>query len=246
MRRLKPPVGCLLVATASLALWTSAPILGREPGHQAATDQTRFELAATGNEARYRVREQLAGFEFPNDAVGVTSAITGVVLLDADGDVVPDSSSLTVDVTNLTSDEGRRDRYVRGQLLETTEHPTVVLEVKELRGLPWPLPASGQLTLQLLGDLTVKGVTRPSTWQVTATPKAGGLAGTARTSFTFADFAMTKPTFAFLLSVDDTITLEYDFHLVPAEPGSPTRTSTEVAPSTTTVAGVASAASSVR
>jgi len=31
-------------------------------------------LAPAGNEARYRVREQLAGVDLPNDAVGVTSA----------------------------------------------------------------------------------------------------------------------------------------------------------------------------
>jgi hypothetical protein len=50
---------------------------------------------------------------------------------------------------------------------------------------------------------------------ITATPKDGGLAGTATTSFQFAEFGLTKPTVMSVLSVDDLITLEYTFHLVP-------------------------------
>src|SRR5688572_12018089 len=57
--------------------------------------ETRLVLAATGNEARYRVREQLAGVDFPNDAVGVTSAITGEIVLDDAGKVIPSRSRIT-------------------------------------------------------------------------------------------------------------------------------------------------------
>lgn len=87
----------------------------------------------------------------------------------------------------------------------------------ELRGLKYPLPASGEVKFELAGDLTVRGVTRPSNWQVTATPKGGGLSGVASTSFKFADFELTKPRVMGVLSVNDDIGLEYTFHLVPAK-----------------------------
>jgi hypothetical protein len=48
----------------------------------------------------------------------------------------------------------------------------------------------------------------------TATPKDGGLAGTATTSFLFTDFGMTKPRVMMVLSVEDTIKLEYRFSFV--------------------------------
>jgi hypothetical protein len=35
-----------------------------------AQSHMRYEPAPAGNEARYRVREQLAGFDVPSDAVG--------------------------------------------------------------------------------------------------------------------------------------------------------------------------------
>ena len=36
-----------------------------------------YVVAPTGNEARYKVREQLAGFDLPNEVVGTTNEVTG-------------------------------------------------------------------------------------------------------------------------------------------------------------------------
>ena len=186
-----------------------------EPVRAQQAGQVRFELAAAGNEARYRVKEQLAGVNLPGEAVGATSAITGVVVLTGTGAVVPGTSSFTVDITGLKSDSARRDGYIQRNTLQTAQFPKVELAIKELRGLTYPLPASGELKFELVGDLTVHGVTKPSTWQVTGMPKEGGVAGTATTSFTFDEFGLTKPRVASVLSVDDTIKLEYTFHLTP-------------------------------
>ncbi len=174
-----------------------------------------FAVAPEGNEARYRVREQLAGLSFPNDAVGVTSAVTGAIVVDAAaGRVQANASRIIVELAGLASDQSRRDNYVRNRTLETEQHPTAVLVPTELRGLPWPLPATGTVTFQLIGNLTIKQVTRSTTWDVTLDLSGTTLTGTAITSFTFADFAMTKPRVASVLSVDDTIRLEYDLRLV--------------------------------
>jgi polyisoprenoid-binding protein YceI len=66
-----------------------------------------------------------------------------------------------------------------------------------------------------VGDLTVHGVTKPVTWRVTARAADGAYTGTAATSFTFEEFGMRKPRVARVLSVKDTIRLEYDFRLLP-------------------------------
>src|SRR3954470_17913645 len=61
----------------------------------------RFAIGTTGNEARYRVREQLMGKDLPNDAVGTTSAITGTILAYPDGRIMKDSSKIVIDVRSL-------------------------------------------------------------------------------------------------------------------------------------------------
>lgn len=179
-----------------------------------ATGTVRLEVGATGNEARYRVREQLAGLDFPNDAVGATSAIAGGITLDDGGRVVADRSVITVDLRGLTSDKERRDGYLQRRTLQTGEHPTAVLRVTGFDGLVTPLPTSGTLTFRLTGDLTIRGTTRPTTWAVTAAADGEHYTGTATTTFTFADFGLAKPRVAAVLSVNDEITLEYDFHFV--------------------------------
>ena len=222
---MKLAVPAVLLGTAGLTLATSGAkpiaveqyatqtVLQSVPSDQGG--QIRLVLAPEGNAARYRVREQLAGVDFPNDAVGVTSAISGAVVIAEDGRVVPGSSRFVVDVTTLKSDKERRDGYIQRRTLETEQFPTVELVPKELRGLPTPLPTSGSMKFEMVGDLTVHGVTRLTTWRVSAVAEHGGFTGTATTSFRFDEFGLTKPRVAVVLSVADTIALEYDFHLIP-------------------------------
>ncbi len=172
-------------------------------------------VAREGNEVRYRVREQLVGRDLPNDAVGVTSAVSGVIALDAQGNVIPGSSRIVVDVTGLRSDQERRDGYLQRRLLETEQYPTVEFHPTALRGISLPLPSSGSRTFELSGDLTVKGVTRPTTWQVNARFANQRITGSAATAFTFEHFGLTQPRVPVVLSVADTIRLEYDFNLIP-------------------------------
>lgn len=173
-------------------------------------------VAQTGNEVRYRVREQLVRRDLPNDAVGRTTAVSGALQLDEDGEIVPSGSRIVVDVTGLTSDSDRRDGYVRRRLLVTDSFPRVEFVPSQARGLPQRLPASGEMSFVLVGDLTVKGVTRPVEWEVDARAEGGDYTGSARTAFTFGDFELQQPRVPVLLSVADTIRLEYDFTLVPA------------------------------
>ena len=182
----------------------------------------RLVVAPTGNEARYLVRERLMGRDMDNDAVGATSAVTGCIVLDDAGRIVPAESRFTVNVTGLKTDSDRRDNYVRRRLLQTDSFPTVELRPTAVRGLPAGLslaqPPAGPQTFTLVGDLTVRGVTRPTTWQVTAEYRNGQVTGKAATAFTFAEFQMTQPKVPIVLSVADTIRLEYDFTLVPERP----------------------------
>jgi polyisoprenoid-binding protein YceI len=200
------------------AVLSSAPPAG--PAFRAPTritsDTLRLVVAPDGNEARYRVREQLAHHDLPNDAVGVTHAVTGTVVLDGRGRIVPGASNISVDVRPLQSDRSFRDRYVQGRILETDSFPTVAFAPATSTGFPATVPATGDFAFTVTGDLTVHATTRPTTWNVTARAVPGGYTGTATTRFTFEDFGLHKPNVPIVLSVADTITLEYDFHLVPA------------------------------
>jgi polyisoprenoid-binding protein YceI len=173
----------------------------------------RYGIVPERSEVRYRVREQLVGVNFHNDAVGSTNAIAGAIVLDAQGRVVPGESRFSVDLRTLKSNEARRDNYLRRSTLETETYPNVTFVPTEARRLPFPLPPSGSVPFQLVGDLTVKNVTRQATWDATASFDGPMVTVRARTAFHFGDFGLRQPRVSVVLSIEDDIKLEADLVL---------------------------------
>lgn len=162
-----------------------------------------------GTVARYKVREQLAGISFPSDAVGTTTAITGTIVINPDATIDLTQSKITVDLKTIKSDQSMRDGYVQNNTLEVAKFPTLTFVPRRVVGLK--LPPASQAGFQLIGDMTLHGVTKEITWNVVSTFGNDAVAGRATTSFTFDTFNLKKPSLARLLSVDDRIELEIEF-----------------------------------
>jgi polyisoprenoid-binding protein YceI len=176
----------------------------------------KLTLAPAGNEARYRVREQLVGFDLPNDAIGKTDKVTGSLVVESNGRIVKEESRFVVALSAIASDRAMRDNYVRNNTLQVAQFPNAEFVPNAATGLPAMLPAAADLAFKLTGDFTVHGVTRPTTWDVKGKMLASGeFSGTASTWFRFGDFNMTIPRVRLVLSVVDSITLEMDVRLVP-------------------------------
>ena len=165
-----------------------------------------------GSKAEYRVREQLARLNFPNDAVGTTESITGTLVIRPDGTFTGDSR-LTVDLRNLRTDEPKRDGFVRENTLETDRYPLAEFVPRRYTGLPNPVPTTGGATFKLAGDMTLHGVTAEQTWDVAATFAFDTVTAKATTQFNFAKFKITVPRVFGLLSVDDNIRLELNLRM---------------------------------
>ena len=215
-RRALAVLGVAMVIASSALSHAQPPAQpggGGRPGAPAIdpTKPAKLELVE-GSKARYKVREQLAGINFPSDAVGTTEAVTGVIVLNPDGSIDASRSKLTVDLRTLKSDQQMRDGYIQGRTLETEKYPTIEFVPRKTVGLPSPLPSGmqAQAGFQLIGDLTLHGVTKEVTWNVVAT-FADQVAGRATTTLQFGTFNLTKPSLARLMSVDDKIELEIEF-----------------------------------
>ncbi len=172
---------------------------------------------ADGSEARYRVKEQLAFLDFPNDAVGVTQDVEGKLVLGPDGTVSAEDSLIRVDLSTLQSDEDRRDNYVRNRTLGTGQSPHTDFVPTTISGLQWPLPSTGEASFSITGDMTIKDVTKEVTWETTAQFSDDRITGTATTNFTFDEFDLNVPSVAVVLSVENNIRLEIDLVLQKTE-----------------------------
>ena len=202
-------IGAAMIAGVAVTAQTAPPALPAATANAA----VRYMTTDVGNSARYRIREQLVGVDFPNDAIGETKGVTGVVSADKKGNVLPSESKFIIDVTTLKSDKDRRDGFVQRRVLETSQFPTVTFVPTAVKGISLPLPKSGAKTFDMIGNLTVRGVTKPTTWKVNAQFAPSTMTGHATTAFTFADFSMDQPRVPVVLSVADTIKLELDFSM---------------------------------
>lgn len=174
------------------------------------SDRPKTVKIAEGSVARYLVREQLANLDFPIDAMGQTAQVSGSIVFDSNGQVVSESSRIVVDLASLTSDEDRRDNFLRTRSLESRDFPSAAFVVRQTPGLAWPLPSEGEASFQLVGDMTLHGITRPQTWEATAQFNDGGFTSQARTNFPFEYFNLEVPRVRILLSVENDIRLELE------------------------------------
>ncbi|HEY4217110.1 MAG TPA: YceI family protein [Gemmatimonadaceae bacterium] len=206
-----------LLASAGLAAGAQSKSSKAAAKPAPAPANLHLTVAPVGNEARYRVREVLAGHEMENEAVGVTDSIRGNLVVQPNGTIVSDSSLFVVNIAVLKSDQKRRDAYIKENTLHTDKYPTVQIVPKSFVGLT-ARPSQTPVAFQMIGDLTIEGVTHPTTWDVSAHAQGNDIVGTAKTQFLFSDFAMEKPHRAVVFSVTDTVKLEYDFHLTQVPP----------------------------
>lgn len=185
-----------------------------------ATEDTQAEGAATpdgtwqvSDDGRsfvgYRVREQLASLPSPNEAVGRSTAVTGT--MQVAGDTV-ESVTIEADLTQLTSDEPRRDNAIRERGLESARYPTATLELAEPIKLA-SAPAEGeQVQGEGTGRLTVHGVTREVDLSVQGRWNGSTIQVVGQLPVKMSDFQIEPPRFGPVVSIEDSLSV--DFSLV--------------------------------
>jgi len=173
-----------------------------------------YAIASEESEARYRVQEELASIG-AIEAIGATKAIVGNLYLGAEGQARA-CSRFDLDLRTLRSDDARRDNYLYSNTLETGSYPLATFVLSEVQGLDGPLTEEGK-TFRLIGDLTLHGVTKLVVWEVTASRKGDTLVGKAATVFEMPQFAITPPKVGPVVSLDETVKLEVDLVLKPAQ-----------------------------
>jgi polyisoprenoid-binding protein YceI len=202
-------IATMLLAACSTT--TATPTPAPPPPTLGAPAPNSLVIDPSSSKASYHAHEQLVGRTLPSEAVGTTPGVSGAIAFDTEGNIDATQSKIQADLSKLTSDESRRDNFIKGETLQTGRYPMATFVPREVQGLPSPLPSSGQSTFQLSGDLTVHGVTRPVSWNVNAQFAPDGVTGDATTNVNISDFGMTPPKAGPVLSIQDGLTLEIVF-----------------------------------
>jgi polyisoprenoid-binding protein YceI len=143
---------------------------------------------ADGSIVGYRIKEVLFGQD--SEAVGQTEAVTGEVTIE--GTAVT-AATFEVDMATFESGEGQRDRQFQNRIMEVDEFPTATFVLTEPIELG-AVPADGEeITATATGDLTLHGVTRPVTLDLTARLDGTTFAVDGSTTVTFSDYGVDDP-----------------------------------------------------
>lgn len=198
--------GGAAVPTATAA--PSTPVTTATPS---ATATGTWTISDT-SKATVRVREQLVGVNLPNDAVLVATGATGTFHLN-DAATFSSDSKISFDMTTLSSDQRQRDAFIKMDTLQTRTFPTAEFVPTKATGLVLPMPAGGDFTFKLTGQMTIRGRTNEVTFDVVARRSGNDLTATATAapSWKFGDFGMTAPSVPFrVVSIDDEIRVAVD------------------------------------
>jgi polyisoprenoid-binding protein YceI len=166
-----------------------------------------WKVAPDRTQVTLKVNERLADRPTNNDAVLNTKAITGQIVLAPDGKV-QDGSKLTVDLSTLQSDSRMRDRFIKDNTLDVGRFPNAEFTPTELRGLPSPLPTSGEFTGQLVGTMKIRETTKPITFDLTGRIEGNTVSGTATSQLKITEFGVSLPRVPAVLSMEDLARLE--------------------------------------
>jgi polyisoprenoid-binding protein YceI len=186
---------------------SGAPATSAAEGTSALTGRW---VAAPGSEAGYRVREKLARLPAQSDAVGRTTAVTGGMTVAASGErLVARDLQMEVDLTQLRSDESRRDNRIRSQGLESDRFPKATFV--STGDIPVPASAAvGQpFEASVQGDLTLHGVTRRVTIPVRGQTIGGGAEVVGSLQFPMSMFDIDPPNIGGFVTVEPNATLEF-------------------------------------
>jgi polyisoprenoid-binding protein YceI len=188
----------------------SGDATGTSQADGAATPDGTWRVSGDGRSyVGYRVREQLAFLGSPNEAVGRSNAVTGT--MEVAGDTV-EQVRIEADLTQLASDEGRRDNAIRQRGLESARYPTATLELAEPIQLA-STPVQGQdIRGQGTGRLTVHGVTREVDLDLTGRWSGSTIQVVGQLPVKMTDYQIEPPRFGPVVSIEDSLAV--DFNLV--------------------------------
>lgn len=173
-------------------------------------DGTEAWTVTADSQVGYRVRENLFGVD--TEAVGRTDQITGTFHIDhtrvASGEFV-------VDVASIESDDGRRDGQFRGRIMSTDEFPEATFRLTEPIDLGTEPTDGVQVATTATGELTLRGVTNPVTFDVTAEQQDGRVGVLGAIPVVFADYSIANPSISGI-TTDDEGLLEFVLVFEPA------------------------------
>jgi polyisoprenoid-binding protein YceI len=168
----------------------------------------RFDPSAT--EARFVIGEILGGA--PNTVIGVNDQVSGEILISVSNPATSQIRPIEIGAASFVTDSALRNRAINQFVLQSGIFPLITFTPTSIGGIPGEVIPGAVLTLQIAGDLTIREVTQPVSFEATITViSESEIHGNAIATISRSDFELTIPSVPRVAGVDEQLVLELDF-----------------------------------
>lgn len=169
-----------------------------------------FTILPAASSASFQLGELLRGQ--PTEVIGTTSDVSGELALDPSDLTTAQVGTITINATDLVTDNNFRNRAIRSYILLSDAYPTITFTPTAITGLPETAVPGQPLSFQITGQLIITIFSNEETFDVTAVLTADNrIEGSATTTIQRADYELTIPAAQGVAEVDETVTLTLNF-----------------------------------
>ncbi len=201
-----------LHGVADMVLQKSAAASAAPVATPVSTGQARtFQIVPEQSEAAYHIREKFAIFPVMTSAVGVTQLLEGALQIDLNDPPTLQALTMTVDLRGLKTDEPHRDEKLADEWLVTNQYPFAYFTATGIQTGPEHYAEGEVVSFTLIGDMTIRDVTRPMTFEVTAKLIDDTVTGSATGTLRMTDFGIDPPNLLDFVIVEDEVAVTVNF-----------------------------------
>lgn len=166
-----------------------------------------YAVSQADSRVEFVINEVLSGL--PNTVIGTTNQVAGYF-------TASEVSAVKIDANSFRTDDERRDNAIRRFILKSAEAGNEFIEfdpkIKDFD----PFSGSREFSLDVPGDLTIAGVTKPLVLKINVTVESEDrIEVVFESELKRSDFGLTIPSVPFVANVDDEFLVRGNIVLIP-------------------------------
>ena len=171
-----------------------------------------YNIVTNQSNVSFTLTEELRGV--PTTVVGETDQVAGQIAVDFSAPQNSRVGEIRINARTLQTDNDLRNRAIRGEILQSAQdvYEFITFTPTEVTGLPETITPGEQFNFQIVGNLTIRDITQPVTFETTIVSfSEAALEGYAIVTVQRASFNLQIPSVPSVANVSEAVDLRIDF-----------------------------------
>jgi polyisoprenoid-binding protein YceI len=178
---------------------------------QVAAAGTLYRIDSADSQVSFTLTEELRGT--PTTVVGTTDQVAGDIFVDFTTPANSKVGVIRINARTLVTDQENRNRALRSNILQSSreEYQFIEFTPTSITELPDNAEMGSTIKFKVTGDLKIRNIVQPVTFDVSVTAGADSLTGSATAQVTRDQFNLQIPNAPGVANVSNDVTLDIQF-----------------------------------